>query len=61
MTFDGANTVIEVSSTGAFKGNGSDANLVDQTITLAGVDLVGTDELSTVIQNMLDNGQLITD
>ncbi|TDG15252.1 type I secretion C-terminal target domain-containing protein [Seongchinamella unica] len=61
VTFDGANTVIEVSSSGAFKGNASDANLVDQTITLEGVDLVGTDELSTVIQNMLDSGQLTTD
>ena len=62
VTFDGANTVIEVSSMGAFNGNpGAAIDQTDQTITLEGVDLVGVNELSTVIQNMLDSGQLITD
>ncbi|WP_206046935.1 Ig-like domain-containing protein [Mangrovimicrobium sediminis] len=61
VSYDGANTVIEVSSTGAFTGEASDADLVDKTITLEGVDLVGSDELSSVIQDMLHNGQLITD
>jgi hypothetical protein len=61
VSFDGANTVIEVSSTGAFAEGLTNAAGVDQVITLEGVDLVGTDELSTVIQSMLDSGKLITD
>ncbi|MEP4149385.1 MAG: retention module-containing protein [Halioglobus sp.] len=61
VSFDGANTVIEVSSSGGFAEGSDGAANVDQTITLEGVDLVGTDELSTVIQNMLESGQLITD
>ncbi|MDG2327871.1 MAG: type I secretion C-terminal target domain-containing protein, partial [Halioglobus sp.] len=61
VSFDGANTVIEVSSSGGFAEGSAGAVSVDQTITLEGVDLVGSDELSTVIQNMLNNGQMITD
>ena len=61
VSFDGANTVIEVSSSGGFAEGSAGAVSVDQTITLEGIDLVGSDELSTVIQNMLNNGQLITD
>ncbi|MEP5567204.1 MAG: type I secretion C-terminal target domain-containing protein, partial [Halioglobus sp.] len=61
VTSDGADTVIEVSSTGEFT-NGDTSNVhVDQTITLEGLDLVGSDDLSVVIQNMLESGQLITD
>ncbi|MDA8752765.1 type I secretion C-terminal target domain-containing protein [Halieaceae bacterium] len=62
VTFDGANTVIEVSTSGAFKGNPSDAGAVDQTITLEGVDLVGgIDDVNQVIQSMLDSGKLTID
>ncbi len=61
ISFNGDDTVIRVSATGAFEGTGEDAHRVDRTITLEGVDLVGANELDTVIQNMLDAGQLITD
>ena len=61
ISFDGENTVIEVSSTGALTAGETDGVSVDQTIVLEGVDLVGANELATVIQDMLDNGQLITD
>ncbi|RLQ23582.1 type I secretion C-terminal target domain-containing protein [Seongchinamella sediminis] len=61
VTFDGAATVIEVSSAGEFVNGNTTGVTVDQTITLEGVDLVGSDELSMVIQNMLESGQLITD
>lgn len=61
VSFDGANTVIEVSSNGAFVEGSTNASNIDQTITLEGVDLVGVNELSSVIQNMLESGQLITD
>ena len=61
VTSDGVDTVIEVSTSGAFNGNASDSGNVDQVITLEGIDLVGGDELASVIQNMLDTGQLIVD
>ena len=61
VTFDGTDTVIEVSSMGEFTNGDTTGVAVDQTITLEGVDLVGSDELSTVIQNMLVSGQLVTD
>ncbi|MBE9537871.1 MAG: type I secretion C-terminal target domain-containing protein, partial [Proteobacteria bacterium] len=61
VTFDGANTVIEVSTGGDFRGGPGDASKVDQIITLEDVNLVGGDELAAVIQNMLDAGQLIID
>ncbi|MAC33771.1 MAG: hypothetical protein CME38_09245, partial [Haliea sp.] len=62
VSLDGADTVIEVSSDGGFKGNPSDANFVDYTVTLEGVDLVtGYDDMSSVIQSMLDSGKLTID
>ena len=62
VSFDGADTVIEVSANGEFKGNPSDANFVDQTITLEGIDLVdGYDDMTSVIQSMLDSGKLTID
>ncbi|MEX0827704.1 MAG: type I secretion C-terminal target domain-containing protein, partial [Haliea sp.] len=49
VDYDGANTVIEVSSSGGFEGNQGDAARVDQTITLEGVDLVmGNDDMASV-------------
>ncbi|TXS88940.1 type I secretion C-terminal target domain-containing protein, partial [Parahaliea maris] len=62
VTSDGVDTVIQVSSSGELKGNGGDANLVDQTITLEGIDLVtGHDDMASIIQNMLDSGKLTVD
>jgi hypothetical protein len=62
VTYDGANTVIKVSADGDFKGNPGDANKVDHTITLEGVDLVsGHDDMASVIQSMLDSGKLSID
>ena len=57
----GANTVVHVSSSGEFAA-GFDASKDVQTITLTGVDLIGTyinDQ--QVIQNLLTNNKLITD
>ena len=34
---------------------------IDQTITVEGVDLMGSDDLAAAIQNMLNSGQLSTD
>jgi hypothetical protein len=62
VRLDGADTVIEVSSSGSFKGNPSDAGAIDQTITLEGVDLVGDmSDVNLVIQSMLDSGKLTID
>jgi len=61
VVFDGTATVIEVSNAGQFTSGDSSGGIVDQTITLEGVDLVGSDDLATTIQNMLNNGQLNSD
>ncbi|MFG6160126.1 type I secretion C-terminal target domain-containing protein, partial [Halomonas sp. 1390] len=62
VSLDGDNTVIEVSSSGDFKGTPSDGNEVDQTIVLQDVDLVtGFDDPAAIIQNMIENGQLDID
>ena len=62
VRLEGADTVIEVSSSGSFKGNPSDAGAIDQTITLEGVDLVGDmSDVNLVIQSMLDSGKLTID
>ncbi|MBN7795690.1 retention module-containing protein [Parahaliea mediterranea] len=59
---DGTDTVIKVSVNGEFDGSVADTGHVDQTITLAGVDLVsGHDDLQSVIQSMLDSGKLNVD
>ncbi|MEP6389488.1 MAG: type I secretion C-terminal target domain-containing protein, partial [Halioglobus sp.] len=62
VSFDGESTIVEVSASGSFQGNQGDATLVDQTITLEGVDLVGgMDDVNSVIQSMLDSGKLTID
>lgn len=61
VSFDGTATVIEVSNAGQFTSGDSSGGIVDQTITVEGVDLVGSDDLATIIQNMLNNGQLNSD
>jgi hypothetical protein len=61
VSFDGNDTVIEVSNAGGFSGGVTDDVQIDQTITVEGVDLMGSDDLAAAIQNMLNNGQLITD
>lgn len=62
VSLDGANTVIEVSDDGSFQGNSGDAGRVDHTIVMENVDLVsGVDDPATVIQNMIDSGQLNID
>ena len=59
---ESGDTVIKVNSDGDFKGNPSDANNVDQVITVAGVDLLdGFDDVNTALQSMVDAGKLITD
>ena len=62
VSLEGSNTVIGVSSAGAFTGVAEDVNFIDQTITLQNVDLVsGNGDLEGIIQNMLDSGKLLTD
>ena len=62
ISLEGLDTVIEVSSTGAFTGVAGDVDVIDQTITLQNVDLVtGNGDLEGIIQNMLDTGKLLTD
>ncbi|MDH3993840.1 MAG: type I secretion C-terminal target domain-containing protein, partial [Gammaproteobacteria bacterium] len=62
VSLEGSDTVIGVSSAGAFAGVPEDVNFIDQTITLQNVDLVsGNGDLEGIIQNMLDSGKLLTD
>jgi len=61
VSFDGSDTVIEVSNAGGFSGGVTDGVQIDQTITVEGVDLMGSDDLAAAIQNMLNSGQLSTD
>ncbi|WP_460234871.1 Ig-like domain-containing protein, partial [Aurantivibrio plasticivorans] len=57
----GANTVISISTEGGF-GGGFDSNAVDQQIVIEGVDLVtGFADQSALIQDLINNGKLITD
>jgi Ca2+-binding RTX toxin-like protein len=57
----GANTVVHVSSNGEFAA-GFDATKDVQTITLTGVDLIGSNSNDQqIIQNLLTNNKLITD
>jgi hypothetical protein len=61
ITTSGGNTVISISTTGAFS-SGFASGSVDQTITLTGVNLVGaftTDQ--QIIQDLLQRGKLVTD
>ncbi|PLW81593.1 hypothetical protein CWI75_15305, partial [Kineobactrum sediminis] len=57
VTFDGTDSIIEVSVNGGF----NTGALADQTITMEGIDLVGVDDLASVIQGMLDSGKLSLD
>jgi hypothetical protein len=62
FTQSGGNTVVEISSTGAFGTGGYAANKVDQVITLNSVNLVGaftTD--AQVVNDLLRRGKLVTD
>ena len=62
VSFDGENTLIEVSASGSFADQQADASQIDQTISLQGVDLIGgIDNVDTVILGLLDNGNLIID
>jgi hypothetical protein len=62
VSLEGSDTVIGVSSAGAFTGVPEDINFIDQTITLQNVDMVtGNGDLEGIIQNMLDSGKLLTD
>jgi Ca2+-binding RTX toxin-like protein len=57
----GANTVISISTTGAFS-SGFVSGSVDQTITLTGVNLVGAfTSDQQIIQDLLQRGKLLTD
>ncbi|HEY7775577.1 MAG TPA: type I secretion C-terminal target domain-containing protein, partial [Kineobactrum sp.] len=58
ISSDGTDTVIDISVSGGFNAGGAP---IDQTITLEGIDLVGTSDLATVIQGMLDSGKLSVD
>ena len=56
----GANTVIQISTAGAFSG-GYNAGAVDQRITLNNVDLTSLGSDQAIIQDLLTKGKLITD
>ncbi|MDA5564967.1 Ig-like domain repeat protein, partial [Cobetia sp. MMG027] len=58
----GADTVLSISSAGAFTGEETDTGLVDQTITFEGVDLFETGEDSAdLIARLLEEGKLLVD
>ncbi|MEK8047164.1 type I secretion C-terminal target domain-containing protein, partial [Ideonella margarita] len=59
FTTSGGDTVINISSTGAY-GATFDATKTDQTITLTGVTLTGATD-AAIIQDLLNKGKLITD
>ncbi|MGY4828688.1 VCBS domain-containing protein [Sphaerotilaceae bacterium SBD11-9] len=67
FTSSGGNTTIQISSAGAFAGNGVvngsvASNTVDQTIVLQGVDLTSGFTTDTqIINDLLTRGKLITD
>ncbi|HTP73696.1 MAG TPA: type I secretion C-terminal target domain-containing protein, partial [Burkholderiaceae bacterium] len=61
FAMSGGNTVVSISTSGAFS-SGFSTGAVDQTITLTGVNLVGsftTDQ--QIIQDLLQRGKLLTD
>ncbi|HBO13095.1 MAG TPA: hypothetical protein DD491_09955, partial [Halieaceae bacterium] len=60
-SFDGANTIVQVSKSGGFAGEAGGAAAVDQTITFEGVDLLGGLEGNDAIQAMIDAGKLNVD
>ena len=61
FTTAGGNTTISISTTGAFS-SGFSSGAVDQTITLTGVNLVGSfSSDQQIIQDLLQRGKLLTD
>ncbi|WP_052094352.1 immunoglobulin-like domain-containing protein [Pseudohaliea rubra] len=60
-TFDGTNTIVEVSRTGSFSEGDGTQGQPDQTITFEGVDLVGDLSNADAIQAMIDAGKLSVD
>ncbi|MDR1994979.1 MAG: type I secretion C-terminal target domain-containing protein [Azonexus sp.] len=56
----GSNTIIHISSGGGFAGGGFDVTLVDQQIVLQNTNLAGGNDLQ-IIQNLLNQGKLLTD
>jgi Ca2+-binding RTX toxin-like protein len=61
FSMSGSNTVVSISTSGAFS-SGYSSGAVDQTITLSGVNLVGTFTTDQqIIQDLLQRGKLLTD
>ncbi len=60
-SFDGANTIVQVSKSGGFTGEAGATAAVDRTVTFEGIDLVGGLEGSDAIQAMIDAGKLNVD
>ena len=63
VEIDSGNTLIHISTDGSFDGGQPDANNIDQTIELSGVDLsvgFGADQ-AAIIQDLISRGKLLTD
>jgi len=60
-TTAGGDTLIQISTDGKFSGGTFNATAVDQTITLSGVNLVGSNNDAQVIADLMNRGKLITD
>ena len=60
FTQSGADTVVHISSAGALTAVFNPA-VVDQTITLTGVNLTSIGNDQAIIQNLLTQGKLVTD
>ena len=56
----GANTIVHISTNGAYSG-GFSAALDNQTITLNGIDLTTTGNDQAIILDLLNRGKLIVD
>ena len=61
VSYDGADTVVKVSSTGAFSNGSAEGASVDQTFTFEGVDLIGDQSLDAALKHMMDAGKLNAD
>jgi len=60
-TTAGGDTLIQISTDGKFSGGTFNATAVDQTITLSGVNLVGSNNDAQMIADLMNRGKLITD
>jgi Ca2+-binding RTX toxin-like protein len=61
FTYSGSDTIVQISTTGAFSG-GFNSNLVDQSITLTGVNLTsGLSSDQAIIQDLLNKSKLLVD